>query len=77
MKIKKTSRGTQILLSLGVVFTSGTLLLHSEFPSMPDILRGGLEGLGFGLVIIGLVRQRKEGSTCDRTTAVEEENNTL
>ena len=64
MKTKKISRATQILLSLGVVFTSGTLLFHSAFPMMPDFIRGALEGLGMGLIIVGLVKQRKEGRAC-------------
>ncbi len=64
MKKKKTSRTTQLFISLGLVLTSGTFIVHSEFPSIPDFVRGALVGLGLGLMIIGLVKQRKEGAPC-------------
>jgi len=73
MKKRKMSRSTQIFISLGLVFTSGTLILHDQFPSMPDLLRGLLEGLGLGLMIIGLIRHRKEGNTCTRTAGTGED----
>jgi len=64
MKKRKMSRSTQIFISLGLVFTAGTTILHDQFPSMPDFVRGALEGLGLGLIITGLVKQGREARSC-------------
>ena len=73
MKKRKMSRATQVFLSLGLVLTSGTTILLDQFPGMPAFVRGGLEGLGLGLMIIGLVKLRRGGSDCATMTGTGKE----
>jgi hypothetical protein len=59
------NRKSRILLATGLVMTSSITLIR-DYVALPDYVRGFLAGIGLGLIIWGLILQRKSGR---KTTA--------
>lgn len=62
MKRRRLNRRSQILISVGLILTTGSVLL-SDFIHIPDFIRGFCVGIGLGLMFIALVLQKKQGSS--------------
>lgn len=57
--MKRMSKPLRIMFAIGCLLATTTPLLRIEFPSMPDFLSGALTGIGLGLLIMVLIKQRK------------------
>jgi hypothetical protein len=49
---------TRILLPIGIILTTSNTLLR-DYVTVPDYIRGILTGTGIGLIIWGMILQRK------------------
>jgi hypothetical protein len=71
MKNNHLTLQQRILLPIGLLFTSGSLLIN-DFFKLPDFVRGAMEGFGIGLMLIALINIRRlKGSSCGRLTATD------
>jgi hypothetical protein len=61
--MKNWKRLNRILFCAGLIMVESPMLLR-EYTPMPDFVRGLLEGVGLGLMIFMLIRQRPLASSC-------------
>jgi hypothetical protein len=62
MKRTKASRRLMLMIATGLLLTSSTTLLN-KYVNMPDAALGVITGVGIGIMIAGLVWERR-GSEC-------------
>jgi len=61
MKRNKMSRRGQLLIAAALLINSCTMFIHNEYKAIPDFIVGMLMGSGLGIMIIALVRERRNG----------------
>lgn len=60
----KTNKKTRRIIAVGILIMSGGLLLRQYFLSISDFWFGILQGVGIGIMILGLIKMKKERETC-------------
>ena len=64
MKNKKMSKSISRLFSVGILFVTVPNLFRGEF-AIPDFFRGFFLGIGLGLMITGIIRQKRQAALVD------------
>ena len=56
------------MFAIGCLLATSTPALHLLFPAMPDFLLGFSEGIGLGMLIWVLIKQKKGNTACAAST---------
>lgn len=62
--MKKMPKRLRILFAMGCLLATCTPLLRFMFPAMPDFLMGFCQGIGLGMLIWVLIKQKRANSAC-------------
>jgi len=64
MKISKMPPRMRILFSIGILLSTSIPFIHVQFPGIPDFLIGSLSGIGLGLMIAVMIKQKRKKRVC-------------
>ena len=62
--MKRMPKRLRIMFVIGCLLATSTPALHLLFPAMPDFLMGFSEGIGLGMLIWVLIKQKKGNTAC-------------
>jgi len=62
--MKRMPKRLRIMFAIGCLLATSTPALHLLFPAMPDFLMGFGEGIGLGILIWVLIKQKKGNTAC-------------
>lgn len=63
--MKKMPKRLRILFAIGCLLATGTPVLRFMFPAMPDFLMGFCQGIGLGMLIWVLIKQKRANKVCN------------
>lgn len=63
--MKKMSKRTKIIFAIGCLLATTTPALHLMYPAMPDFFMGFVQGIGLGMLIWMLIKQKRSTSACN------------
>ena len=66
MRFKKMPLPERLLISVGILLSTGTAFIHTEFPAIPDFVIGILSGSGLGIMISTLIWQKRRSAGCSK-----------
>ena len=63
--MKRMSKYTRIIFAIGCLLATTTPALRLTFPVMPDFFMGFAQGIGLGMLIWVLIKQKRTNSVCN------------
>jgi len=63
--MKRMSKRTRIIFAIGCLLATTTPALRLMFPVMPDFFMGFARGIGLGMLIWVLIKQKRTNSVCN------------
>jgi|GEM_PF-1215953 len=55
----KAPKNIRLIMALGMLLISASIIIAQFFPSVPNFPKGFLEGTGIGIMIMGLIKWSK------------------